>query len=49
MCPGELTALPQASWLDFGDVRRRGEGRERERERKKSGRGKGRKKRGGND
>jgi len=45
MCPGELTALPQASWLDFGDVRREKGG---ERERKKSGRGKGRKKRGGN-
>jgi len=47
MCPGELTALPQASWLDFGDVRRREKGG-RERERKKSGRGKERKKRGGN-
>jgi len=39
-CSGELTALPQTSWLDFGDRKGRGQGRkgkgegEKERDRK---------------
>jgi len=42
-CNGELTALPQTSWLDFGDRKGRGQGRkgkgegEKERERKRDG------------